>query len=72
MIDLKQMKPLPGTDWHWPLPEAVLGLPAYRCYKFVHTKILSREALRILLPDRITSSKRVDYELGCRKLIQPG
>lgn len=45
--------------WHWPLLEKVLNLPAWWLYRDGRTKVLTREAMRGLLPDRVLDSPSV-------------
>ncbi len=45
--------------WHWPLLEMVLQLPAYWYHRDGRHKVLSRQAMRALLPERVLKSGRV-------------
>ena len=45
--------------WYWPLLEMVINLPAYWYYSDSRSKVLTREAMKGLLPDRVFESDRV-------------
>lgn len=45
--------------WYWPLLETVLDLPAYWFYRDGRAKVLTREAMRGLLPDHVFDSPPV-------------
>jgi asparagine synthetase B (glutamine-hydrolysing) len=45
--------------WHWPLLEMVMSLPAYWYHRDGQHKILSRQAMRSSLPERVLKSGRV-------------
>ena len=45
--------------WHWPLLEMVINLPAWWLHDNGRTKVLTREALRGLLPPSVLESRAV-------------
>lgn len=45
--------------WSWPLLETAIQLPAYWYYRDGRSKVLAREALRGLLPQRVLESERI-------------
>ncbi len=44
--------------WHWPLLEMVINLPAWWLHQDGRSKVLTREAMKGLLPDRVLEGGR--------------